>query len=91
MKGLKNETDLAIADARAAILVERRELRSVQPYFSGGRLVEAREQREQRGLAGARRSHDRSCVPARHADRDGIEDGQLALGAANLFCEMLCS
>ena len=91
MKRLKNEADLAVADAGTAIFVERRELRSVQPDFSRGRLVEAREQREQRGLTGARRPDDRGCMAARHADRDGIEDGQLTLGAANLFCEMLCS
>ena len=88
MKGLKNETDFAIADARTAVLVERRELRSVQPHFPGGRLVEAGEKCEQRRFAGAGRPYDRGGVAAGHADRDGIEDGQLTLGAANLFREI---
>ena len=91
MERLKNEPNLAVPQAGAAVLVERRELRAVQPHFARRRLVEAREQREQRGLACAGRPDDRGGVAARHADRDGIEDGQLTLGAANLFCEMLCS
>ena len=59
-------------EARAAVLVERRELRAVQPDFARRRLVEAREQREQRRFAGARRPDDRRGMTARHADRDGI-------------------
>jgi hypothetical protein len=91
VKRLKNEPDLAIADARAAVFVERRELGAVQPDSARCGLVEARQQREQRRFAGSRRPYDRGGVAARDAERDGIEDGQLTLGAANLFREIFGS
>ena len=91
MKRLKNETDLAIAQIRAAVLIEGGELGAVEPYFPRRGLVETGEQGKQRGFAGARRSDDRGRVTLWHADRHGIEDGQLTLGAANLFRQILGS
>ena len=85
MKRLEYETDLAIAQIGAPILIERSKLRAVQPYFARARLVETGKEREQRRLAGAGRPDDGGRVAVRDTDRDRIEDGQLTLGAANLF------
>jgi hypothetical protein len=54
MEGLEHEADVLRARLRAPVLVERRELDARKPHFAGARLVESREQREQRRLARAR-------------------------------------
>ena len=59
VEGLEHEADVAGARLGAAVLVERRELDALEPDAARARLVEAGEQREQRGFPGARRRRRR--------------------------------
>jgi hypothetical protein len=88
---LKNESDFAIAQPRAAVLVECRELGAVQPHAAPRRLVEPREQSEERGFSGPGRANDRRGFAPRNAEVYAVEDGQLTLRAANLFGQLFSS
>ena len=54
---------------------------------AGGRFVEAREQGEQRRLAGAGRADDRDGFAAPDRQRHVRQNGQRSLGTANLLAE----
>lgn len=60
METLKDEADIPCANGGSPILIERRELGTVQPDATGGGLIEPRQEREQRGFARARGPNDRS-------------------------------
>src|SRR3546814_15923528 len=72
------ETDLFAAHAGAAVLVQRRQRRTVQPYAAVARQVQLRHQRQQRALARAGCSDDGHGFTVRAIEADLLEDHQLA-------------
>ena len=76
------------AQARAAVFIELREIGAGEPHVSGSGRIEPREQREQGGLARARRADDRDRLARRDLERNVIDDGQQTFRAANLLCEV---
>jgi hypothetical protein len=55
---LEDEADVLAAELRQVVVAELRDLGARDLDRSDGRLVEAREDVHQRGLAGTRRAHD---------------------------------
>ena len=78
---LEDEADVLPAELRQVVVAERRDLGPRDLYLPGGRLVEAREDVHQRGLARAGRAHDGRQARLLDVDRDAPEcvDGRLAL------------
>src|SRR3546814_3965079 len=72
------ETDLFAAHAGAAVLVQRRQRRTVQPYAAVARQVQPRHQRQQRALARAGCADDGHGFTVRDIEADVLEDHQLA-------------
>jgi hypothetical protein len=67
VKGLEHESDAAPTQERAFIVIERREIEAFEPHSPRARLVETRQQVEQRRLADARLAHDRKILAALEA------------------------
>lgn len=59
MKRLEHETHALRSQARAAVLIELGEILPFQEHTPAGRQIEARKQRQERGLAGSGRPDDR--------------------------------
>ena len=58
IEALEDEADLGVANHRALVAVEGRDVDAVEVVGAGGRAVEASQDVHQRRLAGAGRSHD---------------------------------
>ena len=85
MERLEDEPDLAVAQQRPAVLIQRGQLDAVQPDPPGRRFVQTRQQGEQRRLAGPGGSDHGSRLAPLHRQRGVVQDGQLPLRAGNLF------
>ena len=68
MEGLEHEADALGAEAGAAVLVEIVEVLTVEFHITGGRQIEARKQREQRGFTGPGRPDDRHGLAGGNAE-----------------------
>ncbi len=62
VEGLEHEAHLFRPQPRATVLVECRQVRPRQPYLARADRIEAGEQCQQRGLAGAGRPGDRHAL-----------------------------
>jgi hypothetical protein len=82
--GLKDEADLVPPQQGQLVIVEPVEPRPGDLDPSGGRLVEPREDVQERRLAGARRPHDRGEAAAQQRDVDAAQrvDGCRAFAEA---------
>ena len=87
MEGLEDKADMPGARRGAAVLVQRRELDAIEPDRALARLVEAGEQRDQRGLAGAGGPDHGDGLAGRDLEADVVQDGQHSLGAGNLLAQ----
>ena len=85
MEGLEHEADVAGAQRRAAVLIERGQLLAVEEHLADARFVEPGEQREQRGLARAGGADDRERLARADGEIHAVENGQRSLGTANLL------
>ena len=82
MEELKDEADFLAAQPCQPVLVEARDVHLVDEHVARARRVEAGDETEQRGLAAARRPHDRQELSLRHLERQRVQDGE-RLGAAH--------
>src|SRR5262245_20301324 len=76
---LKDEADLVATDPRQLIVRQAAERFVVDADRSGGRPVEAADQVEERGLAGAGRPDDRDHFTAGNGEGDVLESGDVSL------------
>src|SRR5215813_9504168 len=73
---LKQKANLAIAKRCLAPLIHRERLLAVEREFAGSGCVEDAEDVQERALAAAGRSHDRSGFSALELQRDVVEYGK---------------
>ena len=90
MERLEHEADTVGTHTRPAIFVELSEVRSVQDDITLRREVEPGKQRQQGRLARARRPDDRDGFSRCDRETHIGKNGQTALGAANLFADIVC-
>ena len=88
MERLEHEADALRAQARAAVLIQLREIRAGEPDLAGGGRIKSGEQCEQRRFAGARGADDRHRLARRDLERHGTNNGQQTFRAANLLGEV---
>ena len=79
---LEHEADLLAAQAREAVFVELRDVDLIDQHLAGRRLVEARDEPEQRRFAAARRPDDGDELTSENLKRERVEDRE-RLGAAH--------
>src|SRR5262249_9905093 len=70
VEGLEDEADLLVANPRELVVVHRRDLLVVQEVAPLGRRIETADEVHQRGLARARRAHDRDVFAPFDLDGD---------------------
>src|SRR5580658_4756366 len=73
MEGLKDEPDGTAPQESDRIIVQGRQIDAVEQHSSRIRLIEAREQVEQRGLADAGFSHDREILTLPELELQSLE------------------
>ena len=70
---LEDESDPPAADAAERAVLEIRDLLAVEPVVAARRAIEAAEDVHERGLPGARRTHDRHVLAAIDPQIDALE------------------
>ena len=85
LEGLEHETQLGLAQAGAAVLVEREDILPGQDHLAAGRGVQTGKQTEQSRLAGARRADNGERLSRLHCKIHAVKDGQLAAGVGDPF------
>ncbi len=78
---LEDEADVPGTEERQALLVEAGEIGAGHLHGPGGRVVETRQQAEERGLAAARGSPDADDLPRRNFEVEPAEDGEVPIAA----------
>ena len=86
MKRLKYEADAFGAHSRPAIFVQIGQVGSIEDHMTARRQIQAGQQRQQRGLAGARRPNDGDRFARDNIETHIRKNGQTTLRAANLLC-----
>src|SRR3546814_18978308 len=84
------ETDLFAAHAGAAVLVQRRQRRTVQPYAAVARQVQPRHQRQQRALARAGGAADGQGFTLPDIEAYVLEDQQITFTPHNQIGKDTC-
>jgi hypothetical protein len=87
MIGLENETDLASAQQRHAVLVETGDVLAIQNDFSGRWGVEAGEKAQQCALAAARGSHNGNEFAVLDVKINATQNVDAMRGGLNSFGE----
>ena len=90
MKALKDEAHMLGAYRSAAIFIQRRQFRAVQPDAAFARFIEAGQQRQQCRFTRARGADDRNRFTRGDVQVDGGQDGQRSLRTANLLADVFC-
>src|SRR5256885_16806309 len=93
MKLLKDETDFFRSIADQGVFVELGEIDSIDDDAAGGERIEAAENVDQRGFAGAGRAHQRDPFAGGDIEGDAVEGTQGAIlfdvrGSDHLWCEV---
>ena len=89
MERLEYEADLTGTQCGAAVFIHRRYLLLAQPDFPCAGNVQARQESQQSGLAGAGYSHDGNRLTLPDFQVDPVEYGEQPLGTAKLFGKLL--
>ncbi len=90
VKRLEYEADAVGTHARTPILVELAEVHTVQYDITFRGKIQPGEQREQRRFARPRRSDDGHGFSRGDRETNVGKNSQTALGAANLFADIVC-
>ncbi len=85
---LEHEADRGQAQGGAPLLVELPQILTRDHDLSGAGLVEAREQGEQGGLAGAGGADDGDRLAREHLDRDPVQNADLALWPVKALAQL---
>src|SRR6476469_3777247 len=81
LEGLEDEAERASAQLRAAILVQSKDVGTIELDHARGWRIQAREDGEQRGLARARSAEHRERLAARDREVDLAENDELSVSA----------
>ena len=90
MERLEDETDTFGARECPTVLVELAEVHTVQYDITFRGKIQPGEQCEERRLARPRRPDDRDGFSGRDRETNVGKNSQTALGAANLFADVVC-
>ena len=82
VEGLEDEADLVAPELGQLLVVSVGEVGAADVHLAGGERVEAGHAVHQRGLARARRAHDRGEPPAVEVDGDAVEGAHLGVARA---------
>ncbi len=88
MKGLEYEADAFGTHGGTAVLVQLGQVGAVQHDMPAGRQVQPGQQRQQRGLAGARRPDHGNRLTGNNPETDVRKNGQSPFRAANLLADV---
>ena len=90
MERLKHEANTFCSQAGSAVLVERREIGSVEHNMTTGWQIEPCQQCEQCRFTRTGWAHDRNRITRQYAKADVRKNSQTPFRAANLLTYLMC-
>ena len=88
LEGLEYKADVLLAEYGAAVLVQLEDVGAFQFHRAAAGQVQARQEAQPRGFAGARGTDDGQRFASLHAEVDVVQDGQLAGGIGHTLAQL---